>query len=269
MVNERTPVVLVADDDPSMLTLVAQHARTLGYQVIEASDGEEAWELARKHLPDLIVLDVMMPGMNGWEVCRKVREDVALAHTGVVMLTGMGESLNALTSPLYGADEYIDKPFEFAELDEKIQATLEKRASLRQGVPGPEDGGEAPPKRRRPAAKKAAKKAKKTAKKAAAKRPAARKPVAKKAAKKPAKKTAAKKAAPTKVAKKPARKTAAKKTAKKAAKKVTARKGPAKKVARKAARNTVARKAAPAKAPARKVALKRAAAKKTSRKPRR
>ena len=95
------PLVLVADDEPSMLELVARHLRTMSdpkLEVIQASDGEEAWRLAREHLPDLVVLDVMMPGMSGWEVCRKIREDVALAHTGVVMLTGIGENLNQMTS---------------------------------------------------------------------------------------------------------------------------------------------------------------------------
>ncbi len=122
-----TPVVLVADDEPTMLALVSRHVRALGYDVLEASEGETAWHHAAKNLPDLVILDVMMPGMSGWEVCRRVREHVALAHTGVIMLTGIGESLNELTSPLYGADAYIDKPFEFKELDEKIYAVLKAR----------------------------------------------------------------------------------------------------------------------------------------------
>jgi DNA-binding response OmpR family regulator len=83
------------------------------------------------------VLDVMMPGMSGWEVCRKIREDVALAHTGVVMLTGIGENLNQMTSPLYGADAYIDKPFDFEELDEKVKAALSARAAQRDAVQRP------------------------------------------------------------------------------------------------------------------------------------
>ena len=105
--------------------------------MIEASDGDEAWTLARERLPDLVVLDVMMPGMSGWEVCRKIRQDAALAHTGVLMLTGIGESLNEATSPLFGADEYIDKPFDFEKLDEKIMGVLEKRAAQREAVPRP------------------------------------------------------------------------------------------------------------------------------------
>lgn len=140
MPNNQTPLVLVADDEPSMLELVARHLKTMDnprVEVIEASDGEAAWRLAREHLPDLVVLDVMMPGMSGWEVCRKIREDVALAHTGVVMLTGIGENLNQMTSPLYGADAYIDKPFEFEELDEKVKTALESRAAQREGISRP------------------------------------------------------------------------------------------------------------------------------------
>jgi CheY-like chemotaxis protein len=76
-----------------MLELVSRHLRTIEHprmEVIEASDGDEAWRLACERLPDLVVLDVMMPGMSGWEVCRKIRQDAALAHTGVLMLTGIG-----------------------------------------------------------------------------------------------------------------------------------------------------------------------------------
>src|SRR6478609_4185723 len=138
------PLVLVADDEPSMLELVASHLRKLDeprLDVIQASDGEEAWRLAREHLPDLVVLDVMMPGMSGWEVCRKIREDVALAHTGVVMLTGIGENLNQMTSPLYGADAYIDKPFEFEDFDDKVRDTLKSREGQRLGVVRPSING--------------------------------------------------------------------------------------------------------------------------------
>jgi DNA-binding response OmpR family regulator len=124
---EQKVVVLVADDEPSTLALVASHVRSRGYQVLEAWDGDLAWELAHENLPDLVVLDVMMPGMSGWEVCRKIREAVSLAHTGVIMLTGIGENLNEMTSPLYGADTYLDKPFEFGKLDDCIRDVLARR----------------------------------------------------------------------------------------------------------------------------------------------
>jgi len=135
MPKQTKTVVLVADDEPSTRALVAGHLRSRGYKVIEAGDGDEAWELAHEHLPHAVVLDVMMPGMSGWEVCRKIREALSLAHTGVVMLTGIGENLNEMTSPLYGADAYIDKPFEFSMLDKKIKETLSRRQSGRVGRP--------------------------------------------------------------------------------------------------------------------------------------
>jgi DNA-binding response OmpR family regulator len=249
------PLVLVADDEPSMLELVARHLKSLEspkLEVIEASDGDEAWRLAKERLPDLVVLDVMMPGMSGWEVCRKIRDDVALAHTGVVMLTGIGENLNEMTSPLYGADAHIDKPFEFEELDDKVKTTLEARASQRELVPRPFKsgngvGGPAKPasgSAKKRSAKKAAekkaaaKKATAKTKKAAAKKPIAKKSSAKKATKKaaPPKKTSSKKQTQTEV-RKGRMKMAAKKTAKKAAKKAPAAKKVAKKkTAKKAAK---------------------------------
>ena len=238
------PLVLVADDEPSMLELVARHLRTMNepkLEVIQASDGEEAWRLAREHLPDLVVLDVMMPGMSGWEVCRKIREDVALAHTGVVMLTGIGENLNQMTSPLYGADAYIDKPFEFDDFDGKIRETLESRVKQREGVVRPSINGtsgaakpapaaKAKAKPAAPAAKAAPAKAKAAAPKAKAAPKAAAKPAPKakaKAAPKAAAKATPKKAAPKAAPKKPAsKKSAAKKPA---AKKSAAKKPAAKK----------------------------------------
>jgi DNA-binding response OmpR family regulator len=141
--NAAPAVVLVADDEPTMLELVARHLRSIEQpklEVIEASDGDEAWQLARERLPDLVVLDVMMPGMSGWEVCRKIRQHAGLAHTGVLMLTGIGESLNEATSPLFGADEYIDKPFDFDQLDQKIKSVLLRRAAQRDAVPRPRGG---------------------------------------------------------------------------------------------------------------------------------
>src|ERR1700691_5462839 len=146
--SSTTPLVLVADDEPTMLELVARHLKSMEdprLDIIEASDGEQAWRMAREHLPDLVVLDVMMPGMSGWEVCRKIREDVALAHTGVVMLNGIGENLNQITSPLYGADAYLDKPFEFAELDAKVAIALRARAQLRGSISRPPSNGVAGP----------------------------------------------------------------------------------------------------------------------------
>jgi DNA-binding response OmpR family regulator len=170
-------VVLVADDEPTMLELVSRHLRSLEQpklEVIEASDGDEAWKLAQERLPDLVVLDVMMPGMSGWEVCRKIRQDAALAHTGVLMLTGIGENLNETTSPLFGADEYIDKPFDFEKLDEKIVQVLLKRAAQREAVPRPVGNGVGGPAK---AAASARSRSKRPAKKAKPAKAASARPV--------------------------------------------------------------------------------------------
>src|SRR5262245_9196373 len=119
--------ILVADDDPQILSMVAMRLGSRGYKVLEARDGAEAMKMAREETPDLVVLDVMMPNMNGWEVARALRQDPQLRDVGIVMLTAIGEHINELTSPLYGADEYIDKPFDFSDLEQKVALVLKKR----------------------------------------------------------------------------------------------------------------------------------------------
>lgn len=126
--TRQKPTILVADDDIEILSLVTRNLRRMDATILEANDGEEALKIARREKPDLVVLDVMMPGMSGWEVCRAIREDAGLGGTKVIMLTGIGERLNEMTSPLYGADAYLDKPFEFAELEAKISEIIAKRA---------------------------------------------------------------------------------------------------------------------------------------------
>lgn len=125
--GRQKPTVVIADDDLEILTMVRTLLRRRDVKLVEASDGEEAMRLIRENEPDLVVLDVMMPGMSGWEICKTIREDEALSATGVIMLTGIGERLNEMTSPLYGADAYLDKPFELTDLDEKVSEVLAER----------------------------------------------------------------------------------------------------------------------------------------------
>jgi DNA-binding response OmpR family regulator len=203
MAAEKPRKVLIADDEPSMLSLVARHVRGLGYSVTEASDGDAAWQLAQQIHPDLVILDVMMPGMSGWEVCKRVKSHQAegpFAATGVIMLTGIGENLNDMTSALFAADTWLNKPFDFADLESRIHETLAKYEKARP-VGASLTAASAPVKKK--AAKKAVAK-KPAAKKTVAKKPAAKKVVARKPA---AKKVVAKKAAAKKklAAKKPAR----------------------------------------------------------------
>jgi CheY-like chemotaxis protein len=134
MADEAKPVVLVADDDPEIRSLLAIRLKKAGYEVLEAADGEQTIAQVKEHSPVLIVLDVMMPGKNGWEVAKEIRHDDEMKDVGIVMLTAIGERINEMTSPLYGADEYLDKPFEFADLEATIRKVIERRSQP--------DGGE-------------------------------------------------------------------------------------------------------------------------------
>src|SRR5262245_63498965 len=106
MTRSRKPnkTVLIADDDLEILGLTRSLLRRRGFEVLEASDGDEAMRQLLENRPDLVILDVMMPGQSGWEVCRSIRETESLKNTGVIMLTGVGGRLNEMTSPLYGSE---------------------------------------------------------------------------------------------------------------------------------------------------------------------
>ncbi len=126
MTEKEKAVVLVADDDPEILSLLSIRLNRAGYQVLEAADGEQTLAKVRESYPDVVILDVMMPGKNGWEVAKEIRHDPRFKNMGIIMLTAIGEKINEMTSPLYGADDYVDKPFEFADLEKKISIVLEK-----------------------------------------------------------------------------------------------------------------------------------------------
>lgn len=125
--QDARPLILIADDDPEIRKLLRMHLQTMQCDLIEADDGAVTLESVIVNKPDLIVLDVMMPELNGWEICKYVKEHEEYADTGVIMLTAIGATVNELTSPLYGADAYIDKPFNFDELEFKIRKVLSSR----------------------------------------------------------------------------------------------------------------------------------------------
>ena len=124
--NSATPKILVADDNPQILGMLTARLKKRGYDVITADDGEVALDMVAKELPALVVLDVMMPKKNGWEVARAIRQNPMLAETKIVILTAIGESINEMTSPLYGADAYLDKPFDFNDLEKAISELIGK-----------------------------------------------------------------------------------------------------------------------------------------------
>jgi len=207
-----------------MRTMLEHFVASQGYAVHTAASGDEAWEKVQQHRPDLVLLDVRMPGLSGWEVSRNISHDPKLSHTRVIVITGIGERVNELTSPLFGAFAYLDKPFDISDLEAKINAALgtRKPSTPTNGISqaavhaSPEQGGFSPP-RRKPAAKAPAEAA--AAKAPAAKAPAAKTsthPSAAKAPGKPDNKAPAKPAA--KAPAKPAAKAPAKPTGKAPAK---------------------------------------------------
>lgn len=116
--------ILVVDDDPEIVTMLSTRLASRGYRVETASDGREALVAAKRGRPDLMILDVMMPGKNGWEVARALKQDPITEPIKVIMLTAIGAQVNELTSPLYGADAHFDKPFDFAALEATIAQLL-------------------------------------------------------------------------------------------------------------------------------------------------
>jgi DNA-binding response OmpR family regulator len=127
MSKEQGASILVVDDDPEIVAMLTARLGHRGYTITTASDGERALELARREKPDLVLLDVMMPKRSGWEVARALRQDPVTQDIKIVMVTAIGEQVNELTSPLYGADAYIDKPFEFDKLEHVIKGLLTTR----------------------------------------------------------------------------------------------------------------------------------------------
>jgi len=119
--------ILVVDDDPEISTLLSTRLGKRGYKVSTASDGNKALEIARRDLPDLVILDVMMPGKSGWEVARALKQDPETDSIKIVMLSAIGPATNSMTAPLYGADAHIDKPFEFEEVERVIAELINRR----------------------------------------------------------------------------------------------------------------------------------------------
>jgi DNA-binding response OmpR family regulator len=126
-VEEEQPVVLAADDDEDILELIAFRLERSGYTVLRARDGQEALELARTSLPDLAVLDVMMPKIDGFELTRLLREDDATNRMPIILLTARAQEADIQRGFDAGADDYIRKPFSPQELRARVQAILGRR----------------------------------------------------------------------------------------------------------------------------------------------
>jgi len=113
--------ILLIDDDATLRELLADQLHTAGYRALEAADGTIGLRMAAEAAPDLIVLDVMMPGMSGWEVCERIR---AKSRVPIILLTAKGEEFDKLRGFRLGVDDYVTKPFSFAELVARVGALL-------------------------------------------------------------------------------------------------------------------------------------------------
>jgi two-component system phosphate regulon response regulator PhoB len=126
-------LILIVEDEKDLLDLVQFNLRQAGFETVTAADGERALELLRQRLPDLVLLDLMLPGVPGTEVCRQLKSSTRTKHVPVIMVTARGEEVDRVVGFELGADDFVTKPFSVREL------VLRVRAVLRRGVNGEDD----------------------------------------------------------------------------------------------------------------------------------
>jgi phosphate regulon transcriptional regulator PhoB len=118
--------VLVIDDEKDIVSLLRYHLEKSGFQCLEGMDGPTALRLVREHHPDLLILDLMLPGMDGLEICRQLRQDAATARLPILMLTAKVEEVDRVVGLEVGADDYVVKPFSPRELVARVRAILRR-----------------------------------------------------------------------------------------------------------------------------------------------
>jgi two-component system alkaline phosphatase synthesis response regulator PhoP len=127
--DTKDQTILIADDEPDLIELLSYSLNGEGYQVHAAKDGREALKLAKQHLPQVILLDIMMPHMDGIEVCRQLRADSRFQDTPILILTARGEEYSEVAGFEAGADDYVTKPVRMRSLIKRIESLL--RRSIR------------------------------------------------------------------------------------------------------------------------------------------
>jgi DNA-binding response OmpR family regulator len=134
--------VLVVEDEPVILETLAYNLSRQGYEVSQAITGHEAREVARQEQPDLIVLDVMLPGIDGFEVCRILRQD---SNVPILMLTARDDVVDKVVGLEVGADDYMTKPFSMRELLARVKAMIRRQRLIREEVQAETDEAATPP----------------------------------------------------------------------------------------------------------------------------
>ena len=125
--NKNIKRVLVVDDEPDIRELVQHHLEIEGFEVLSAPDGEKGLFLIQNELPDLIILDLMLPGIDGLEVCRKLNNIESTSDIPIIMLTAKGEEIDIIKGLAYGADDYVTKPFSPRVLMARAKAILRRQ----------------------------------------------------------------------------------------------------------------------------------------------
>ena len=126
--------ILVVDDEPDAIELIRFNLKASGYEVLTAEDGEEALAKARKFSPDMILLDVMLPEIDGLEVCKILRRDPATASLPIIMLTAKASEIDRVLGLEFGADDYVTKPFSPRELMLRVRNLLKRKESSKEEV---------------------------------------------------------------------------------------------------------------------------------------
>lgn len=126
---ETRRIIMVVDDEPDIVKTLNKRLEIAGYQVTIANDGQDAVSKVQGTRPDLIILDVMLPKMNGYEVCAKLKQDPAYKRIPIVMFTAKGQSQEHLAGLMFGADAYVSKSCQYDVLLEQIKALLPESSS--------------------------------------------------------------------------------------------------------------------------------------------
>jgi two-component system alkaline phosphatase synthesis response regulator PhoP len=133
--DSNMPRILIVDDDHDIVRLVKAYLEKAGYMVLSAYDGETALHILRRERPDLLVLDLMLPDRDGWDLTRLIRADLTLAEIPIIMLTARVEDSDKIIGLEIGADDYITKPFNPREVVARVRALLRRSRSGGRGLP--------------------------------------------------------------------------------------------------------------------------------------
>lgn len=121
--------ILIVDDEENILELIKFNLQALGYEVLTLNNGSDALNVIRQEKPKLVLLDLMLPGMDGYDICKEIRKDSSISYIPVIMITAKGEELDKILGLELGADDYVSKPFSVRELLARVKAVLRRTST--------------------------------------------------------------------------------------------------------------------------------------------